>query len=152
METNAAEIQRAVTTLGFGPGRFRRVPSDEAQRVYDTALRHFVPKGRPRWWWEHFPASTGVYFTQGDGPQHLTKFVPDANERVWFIAEDFVSPEYSLWEASVQDVQAVLAECHGFEFSLIQQQWRWLICENHHNVMVAVGAEVEARLQAYRPA
>src|SRR5215475_9244620 len=129
MDTNADEIQRATQVLGFTTERFRRLPPDEAQRVYQSALRHFVPRGQPRWWWEHFPASTGVHFTAGDGWRHLAEIVPDAGERVWFIAEDFVAPEYSVWEASVRDIQAVIGECYGFEFYLIQQQHYWLVCQ-----------------------
>ena len=78
--------------------------------------------------------------------------MPDPDERVWFIAEDFAPPEYSVWEASVRDIQAVVAECYGFEFYVIQQQFRWLLCENHHNAVIAVGAEVEDRLRAYNAA
>lgn len=64
--------------------------------------------------------------------------MPDADDRVWFIAENFVPPEYSVWEASVRDIQAAIAECYGFEFSIIQQQFGWLVCENHHEVVVEV--------------
>ncbi len=149
MDTNAHEILRATQALGLGPERFRRLPVKEAQRVYESAMRHFVPQGRPRWWWEHFPESTAVHFMDGDGWRHLTGLVPDADERVWFIAEDFVEPLHSVWEASVRDVQAVLAECPSFEFYLVQQQCRWLVCENHHDVIVAVGGEVEARLRTH---
>jgi hypothetical protein len=150
LDPHADEIQRAVQALGWTPERFRRLPADEAQRVHQSALRHFVPRGQPRWWWEHFPASTGVQFMDGDGAEHLTELVPDADERVWFLAEDFVSPMYSLWEASVRDIQAVLAECYGFEYSIIQRQLRWLLCENHHNFLVAVGRELEDRLRAFK--
>ena len=152
MDANADEIQRATRDLGFTSERFHRLPPDEAQRVYQLALRHFVPRGQPRWWWEHFPTSTGVHFTEGDGWQHLTDIVPDADERVWFIAEDFVAPEYSLWEASVRDIQALIGECYGFEFYIIQRELRWLVCETHHDVVVAVGLEVEDNLRAYRVA
>jgi len=149
VHTNADEIQRATQALGFSPERFRRLPAEDAQRVYKSALRHFVPQGQPRWWWEHFPASTGVHFTAGDGWRHLTEFVPEADERVWFIAEDSVPTEHSVWEASVRDIQAVIAECYGFEFYVIQHQFRWLVCENHPDVVVSVGAEVEDKLRAY---
>jgi hypothetical protein len=151
MNSKAHAIQQAAKALTFSAERFRRLSADDARRVYESALRHFVPEGRPRWWWEHFPASTGVHFSDGDGWQHITELVPDAAERVWFIAEDHVAPEYSVWEASVQDIQAVVGECSAFEFYVIQQQFRWLICENHHNVVVAVGAEVEGRLRACGP-
>jgi len=152
VDTNADEIQRATRVIGFSPERFRRLPIEQAQRVYESALRHFVPHGHPRWWWEHFPASTGVHFTDGLGWRHLSELVPNPDERVWFIAEDFAPPEYSVWEASVRDIQAVVAECYGFEFYVIQQQFRWLLCENHHNAVIAVGAEVEDRLRAYNAA
>lgn len=149
MKANEDEIQRATEVLGFPSERFRRLPSDEAEHVYLSALRHFVPRGQPRWWWEHFPTSTGVRFTHGDGWQHLTDIVPNADELVWFIAEDFVAPEYSVWEASVRDIQALIGECYGFEFYLIQQQLHWLICQNHHGVVVAVGKQVEEKLREY---
>jgi len=144
---DAHEIQRAIQALGFASERFRGLPVDEAERVYQSALRHFVPQGRPRWWWEHFPESTAFQFTDGDGWRHLTEIVPDADERVWFIAEDHAPPGYSVWEASVRDVQAVIGECYGFEFYVIQQQHHWLVCENHHDVVVAVGRDVEERLR-----
>jgi len=149
VDTNADVIQRAIQALGFTSERFRRLLPDEAQRVYELALRHFVPRGQPRWWWEHFPTSTAVHFTDGHGWQHLTQIAPKAEERVWFIAEDFVAPEYSVWEANVRDIQALIGECYGFEFYVIQQELRWLVCQNHHNVVVAVGVEVEDRLRAY---
>ena len=149
METNADEIKKATESLGFSPARFRRLPPEEAKQVYESALRHFVPRGQPRWWWEHFPTSTGVHFTDGGGWLLPTELAPDTDERVWFIAEDFVPPEYSVWEANVHDIQAVIAEGANFEFYVIQQQFHWLICENHHDVVVAVGREVEDRLRKY---
>jgi hypothetical protein len=149
VDTNADDIKRAIDTLGFFSERFRLLPPDEAKQVYESSLRHFGPRGRPRWWWEHFPTSTGVHFKNGDGWRLLTELAPDADERVWFIADDFVAPEYSVWQASVRDIQAVIAECVNFEYYVIQQEFRWLICENHHNVIVAVGKEVEDRLRKF---
>jgi hypothetical protein len=149
MKKNADEIHRGTRALGFTSERFRHLAADEAQRVYQSALRHFVPRGQPRWWWEHFPASAGVRFTDCDGWRHLSKLVPDPDERVWFIAEDSVPPECSVWEASVRDIQAIVAECYGFEYYLIQQQFRGLLCESHHAVIVAVGREIEEKLSAY---
>lgn len=45
VDTNADEIQRATQKLGFGPASFRRVPTDNAQDVYESASRQFVPQG-----------------------------------------------------------------------------------------------------------
>ena len=151
METNAEEILRATRELGFSDERFRRLAAEEAANVYQSALKHFVPKGNPRWWWEHFPSSVSVHVPDVAGWKLLNDLVPDADERVWFIAEDFVAPGYSVWEASVRDSQNVIAECYQFEYSLIQQRLAWLVCENHHCVLIAVGNPVEDRLQSLCP-
>ena len=108
--------------------------------------------GQPRWWREYFSTRTSRHFGKGDGFSHLSKLVPDPDELVWFIAEDFVEPEFSAWEATPRDIQAVLGECYSFEYYLIQQQFRWLLCENHHDVLIAVGKEMEERLNNYQGA
>jgi hypothetical protein len=151
--TDADEIQKATQTLGFSAERFRHLSTDEGRRVYTSASRHFVPVEHQDkiWWWEYFPSSTAVHFSDGDGWRHLIEFVPDADERVWFVAEDHAPPGYSVWEASVRDIQAVIGECYGFEFHVVQQQFRWLVCENHHDVVFAVGKEAEDRLREYVP-
>ena len=149
MDTTADEIQKAALTLGFDQKRFRRLSPVDAKPVFNSALRQFVPQGDPRWWWEYFPESTSVYFAAADGWKVLSDLVPDADERVWFIAEDDASSEYPVWEASVRDIQAIVPECYFFEYYLIQKQFQWLICENHHNRIIAVGAEVEAKLKKY---
>jgi hypothetical protein len=146
------QIKKAARALGFGLERFRLLPADEAATVYHSALCHFVRSGNPRWWWEYFPASTGVHFASGDGWRHLVSLVPDSNERVWFIAEDFVSPEYSVWEGDTCDIQAVIGECSDFEYYIVQNQFRWLLCQNHHDVVVAVGQDVEDKLRQYEVA
>lgn len=150
MNSNADEIQRAAQSLGFDAGRLLRLPPEASRQTYLGALRCFVPSGEPSRWWEHFPSSTDLQFLEGDGWRHITHLVPDADERVWFIAEELHPPGYSLWEANVRDVQAIIAECYGFEFSIIQQQFRWLICDTHHDHLVAVGAEVEEKLRALK--
>jgi hypothetical protein len=151
VETNAEEILRATRELGFSDARFRCLAAKEAASVYQSALKRFVPKGNPQWWWEHFPSSVSVHRPDDAGWKLLNELVPDPDERVWFIAEDFVAPGYSVWEASVRDSQKVIAECYHFEYSLVQQRLEWLVCENHHSMLIAVGNPVEDRLQSLCP-
>lgn len=147
MNRNADEIQRAAKALGFPSTRFCRLPPDEEEYLYQSVQRHFVLVDKnPRLWWEHFPSSTGVQFADGDGWRVLDSIVPNPDEKVWFIAKDSASPEYSVWEGRVRTVQAVISDCYCFEYYLIQKEFHWLVCESHHNVVIAVGEEVEDRL------
>jgi hypothetical protein len=145
MDSNADEIRRAVAELRFAPQRFRPVADQESVSVYESARKHFIPSGNPSWWWEHFPKSESAHLPNGAALQRLLEVVPDPDERVWFIAEDFVAPQYSVWEATVRDIQATLLECYGFEYYLVQKDFRWLVCENHHEMLIGVGDEVEER-------
>jgi len=152
MMNNAAHIRAAIQSLGYSVERFKQLSAKDAEQVYDAALHHFVVgEKNPRWWWEYFARGASVQFVDGQGWQRILQIVPDAEEKVWFIAEDSVSP-YSIWDASVRDIHAVIAECPLFEFYIIQKQFDWLLCENHHDVLFAVGDQVEKKLKELSPA
>lgn len=144
-----AEIQKAIETLNLPPLAFRHLPCDEGERIYRGALRHFVGEGEPRWWWKHFATSASVNFASGDGWRHIPNLVPDANESVWFIAEDDSLPFYPVFEATPTAISAVIGACYGFEYYIVQKSFEWLLCENHHDRMIGVGKVVEKRLRDY---
>lgn len=143
------EIRAAIERLSLSPDVFRELPDNDAERIYRSALRRFVPEGEPRWWWEHFSSDVAVDFPAGDGWQHITEFIPDAQEHVWFIVEDDSLPFYPVYDATPFAIRGVIAECYGFEYYIVQREFQWLLCETHHNRMVGVGGAVEERLRAY---
>jgi hypothetical protein len=143
------EIRAAVERLNLSADIFKELPNDEGEVIYRRALRRFVPEGEPRWWWEHFSSGTGVDFPAGDGWQHISEFVPDPGEHVWFIVEDDSLPFYPVYDAKASAIPAVIAECYGFEYYIIPRDFRWLLCETHHNRMIGVGEILEDKLRAY---
>jgi len=143
------EIHAAVEKLGLSAQIFRELPDSEGESVYRIALRHFVPVGEPRWWWEHFTSAASVDFPAGDGWKHIIELVPDASEHVWFIVEDDSLPFYPVYKATPTAIHAVIPECYGFEYYIVQREFQWLLCETHHNKMVGVGSVIEERLRGY---
>jgi hypothetical protein len=143
------EIRTAIEKLRLPPSVFRELQDTEAEIIFHNALRHFVPKGKPRWWWEHFASDTGVQFLNGDGWRYIPDMVPDPNEQMWFIAEDSQLPFFPVYETTPALVPSVIAECHGFEFYMIQKDFEWLLCRNHHDFIVGVGHFVEEKLKKY---
>jgi len=143
------EIRKALAKLKLSRRVFRELPDNEAEVVYRRALRHFVPEGEPRWWWEHFSSYAAVDFPAGDAWQHITEFVPDANEESWFIVEDDSLPFYPVYGATPSAIHAVIAECYSFEYYIVQRELQWLLCETHHNRMIGVGTVVEQKLRNY---
>jgi hypothetical protein len=147
MESVVSEIERAVAKLHLQPGAIQALPAPQSEAAYLTALHHFVSSGDRRWWWESFRnTSTRVTFESGDGWKHLPNIVPNPDEPVWFIAEDDQLPYFPVFETTPQVASSILGECYAFEYYLIAKDLSWLLCENHHNVIHAIGPVVEQRL------
>jgi hypothetical protein len=141
------EIQAAVGRLDLAPDSFAEVPDEDARRLFDAFLSRFTGGVDARWWWEHFslPAST-VRFPDGAGFTRISQLVPDANQKVWFVAEDDELPFYPVYEATPAAVERVIGECYAFEYYLISKDLDWLLGENHHDTMFAIGEEVQRRM------
>jgi hypothetical protein len=152
MESVVDEIRSACRKLGFADGDVRLLPSAEATAVIGAVLRHFVASGDRRWWWEGFSLpGASIGFPADDGWRHLERIVPDSKELVWFIAEDDQLPHYPVFETTTRHAVAIIGECYGFEFYLVARNLLWLVCENHHGRLFAIGDEVEARLNGLDP-
>jgi hypothetical protein len=141
------EIQDAIQRLGLADSDIKLLPDEEGSKIYYNALSHFVLSGDRRWWWEdfRFPATT-VQVTDQAGFSYIEKIVPNKKEKVWFFAEDDQQPFYPIYEAIPEAVQSVIGECYGFEYYLIAKDFGWLLCENHHDYVIAIGTEVERNL------
>jgi hypothetical protein len=115
--------------------------------IFDEALRNFVKGGDRRWWWESFKLPhVSRHFNTGDGWRRLAEIAPDPNELVWFIAEEDRLPFYPVFEMTPSDASLILGECYAFEYYLVSKNFDWLIGENHHDTMFAVGDDVSATL------
>ena len=85
------------------------------------------------------------------GYRYLTTLLP-RGEVVWFLAEDKDQKKtgsYWLYEGKVGAFSAVIAELPAFEYYLIGKDYSWLLCENHHGVLIGVGQLAIERLQSF---
>jgi hypothetical protein len=142
------EIQDAIQRLGLNDSNIKLLPDDQATPIFRAAHSHFVASSDRRWWWEDFRFSaTRVRFSDQKGFLRLEKIVANQEEKVWFIVEDDQLPFYPVYEATAKAIQAVVGECSGFEYYLVAKDLSWLVCETHHDQLIAIGEEVESRLR-----
>lgn len=57
------------------------------------------------------------------------------------------SERAAIYETTPAVAQAVIGECYAFEYYVVARDLGWLVCENHHDVVIAGGAPVEERLR-----
>jgi len=129
--------------------QFKRLPKVEENRIYYEALAHFTNcKGEPTWWWEYFREElphTSKCWRDGVAFERITKIVPDPNESVWCIVEENRTP-YPVYLSSPSVIQKVVGNSCGFEYYILNRDFKWLLCENHHEVLIAVGEPVASNL------
>jgi hypothetical protein len=147
MQTVIDEISNAAKTLGLSHQELILLPALESERVFLAAQNHFVASPNRRWWWEDFRnPGVSAQFASSDGWRRIPEIVPNADEVVWFIAEEDQLPHFPVFETTPRIVCQIIGECYGFEFYLVAKNYDWLVCETHHGVVHALGSPVEERL------
>ena len=126
--------------------QFRILSGQEATPILSGIEAHFVKEAGRRWWWEAFQdvPTAQTHFPDGTGWRHLNRIVPPKSGLVWFVVES--DPAFVLCEATVEAVQSVIGECWAFEYYVVSRSLDWLVCENHSDVVIAIGEAVAERL------
>jgi hypothetical protein len=140
------EIDRAVESLQL-KGTVVRLSRADAEAINRTVLARFAGGNDRRWWWEAFPESESVSFDDGQGYRRIPVLVPNAGEHCWFIVESREPGPYPVYEVSPEEAVGIIGECFGFEYYLVPKDLSWLVCENHHGIVIGCGALVEAAIR-----
>lgn len=134
------EISAALTLLNISSSNFRLLDDEEAREIYSSALQHFVSSGDRRWWWEDFRMPSFRFKSFDYPPDHIEELLPETRSTVWLIVEDDKEVFYPVFEVkTISNISKVLNECFGFEYYIIEKNYQWLLCENHHNQLIGIG-------------
>jgi len=143
------EIDDARRRLGLPPNQFAEIEDGQARELTAAFLSQFTGGEDVRWWWERFTSPVAsVRFADGKGFTRISAMVPNADEKIWFVAEDAVLPYFPVYETTPALAQQIIGECYGFEYYIIAKDLSWLLCENHHDSIIAIGT-VRDRLVEY---
>jgi len=127
MELVTDEIENAIRNLNLAESDIFRLPDNQAQTLYFDLLEKFVEGGGRRWWWEAFKGeATSITFPDGNGFEKITKLVPNAQEKVWFIVEEDQIPFYPIYDATPAAIAKIIPECYGFEYYLVPKDKNWI--------------------------
>jgi hypothetical protein len=139
------EYEKARKELGIPEADFALIAPHRYQAIVLRIIEQFTKLGKAglkaSWWWESL-----VDPSWGIQPQEPLKFVArylDAEERYWFVAEAWMPPKkesnFWLYEATGSAILQILAETHHHEYYIVNKKMTWLLCENHHNVVIGCG-------------
>ena len=133
------EIEGALERLTISHHNFYPLSPTSGKEVIQKIREVFVKSEAQRRWWESF-RQPHFEFKAGQRPfEMITEIIPPHTEKVWFIAENSEAPFYPVYRVCPELIAAVIGECFGFEYYIIEPEYRWLLCETHHNRLLGVG-------------
>jgi len=112
--------------------------------AYEDLLRRiaekFIVQGRAGlkyvWLWEHFHEPT-VSSNEQDAIKLLELKLPK-DQSYWFLASE-ENGKYWVAEGIGEGIIQVLKEMYCFEYYIIERNFRWIVCENHHGTLIQAG-------------
>lgn len=139
------EVEEAIRSLGFSEKDIVLLDDKVGEKVFKDCLNYFVKSGDRRWWWEDF-RQPFFLFKDFDKPfEHLDKIMPGTEGKVWLIVEDDSEPFYPVYDVKPSIIGQIIAECFAFEYYIIDKNNEWLLCENHHNMLIGIGDKLRER-------
>jgi len=142
MGTVKTEIAQAIKTLNLQEADICLVA--DVKNVYLELLAYFVKSGDRRWWWEDFKQEA-FYFIAYEKPfEELINIIPKESYSVWFMVEDDDENYYPIYNSKPAVISNIIGECSAFEYYVIDKNKQWLLCENHSDQLIGVGATLKA--------
>lgn len=141
-----ADVARAIDELGLAT-KLVALSADEAGRLYAAIEHRFATSTGARWIWEHL-RNPGVsrQLAVDQAFERLAELVPDPTAQLLFFPgsdEDAASA----YRGTIDAIATVIGDCSRYEYVVAPLGIEWFVCENHHDVVFAVGEPVESRLR-----
>lgn len=101
------------------------------------------------WWWTVYKDtnSYSIHFQKGNAFEALDDLLP-SDKNYWFVASE-ENGKYWLYESKIESIQWLIANMHAFEYYIIDKKHEWILCENHHDMLIGVGHELINKLRAF---
>lgn len=129
------EILSAASQLNITVGE---ISTKESEKIINKTITKYIRGNRARYLWEGIVNDVAV--NEKDAWQWINKFISDSEAIMFFNPAD----EKRVFSFSNgDDVVATLSETYGFEFYITNRVVDYILCFNHHDVLIACGKAKE---------
>ena len=147
------EIKNICKAFDFTDSEFKSLGLNDWQEIEENIYRVFCKqthyKYRPVWLWEYFKLDTFLVSTEQKPYLFLDRLI-DNTDTVWFFVNETVNESHKFWfyQGQVKPIQKIIAEsCYIDELYLVSKKYDWLLCINHHDILIATGQTMPEKLK-----
>jgi hypothetical protein len=123
---------------------FEFVRLHQYEEILHRFAEHFLIKGRSslkhEWLWDGQFRHEVTSSQPQDIIASLEK-VLSPMDRYWFLVSDDSAKHTTFWvaDATGSGIISVLKEMYQFEYYIVDRKMNWLLCENHHGMLIEAG-------------
>jgi hypothetical protein len=141
------DVERSIRELRLAE-QLRAIPAEEAEALYDQLEERFATRKGCRWIWGYMRSpGASRQFIDDRAFEHLANVVPStSDELLFFPGSD--QDSVCAYSGTIGAIATVIGDCSAFEYCIFPPSIEWLVCENHHGILIAAGEPVESRLRA----
>ena len=133
------DITEAINGTKIDGFEFARLT--EYSGILDRIASRFLKKGTKDldcvWMWNEF--NEPVSSIQPDDPIGVLRSQLKNEEKYWFLASD-ESGKYWVAKSTKEALIKIIEEMYCFEYYISNLKMDWIVCENHHGVIIQSGA------------
>lgn len=148
------EIEQIRNKLKIPDDLFQAVSLNDWKAIEDNICNTFCKfnsKNRTGWLWnclkqESFSLSFEVF------PAKVIDELLQDEAKVWFFINETVNEKTKFWwyEGNVKPILAIINESALVdEFYFASKKYDWLLCYNHHDILIASGIEMASKLEEF---
>lgn len=134
-----SEIARAIQSLSLTPNEIQLLEEEKSREIFKKCADRFLNSQNSRWWWEDFK-ETSFSIPDLERPfEHLDEYIPHGEKKVWLMVQDDEDDFYPIYDCQADIIGPLIGECFAFEYYIIGKNLSWLLCENHHSILIGTG-------------
>jgi hypothetical protein len=138
MSMTAPWVVDAIEVLSLGD-QVRLLGEPGRSDVLRAVTGAFLQRPGELFWEAHLKSPTVGWATE-DGFLCLPQIAPDPEGRCWLIAGLTDSDdEKAIFECTPTVASALIGECPGFAYALVDPALQWIVIENDHDILIATG-------------
>ncbi len=119
------------------------------EKIYQTFCQLSHPTQRPAWLWSNLKHDYYIISDLKERPETYLHHLVDKDEIVWYFANETINEGEKFWfyEGKVEAIQIIIDETWFDELFLVSKKYKWLICINHHDALIATGNEMTTKMK-----
>jgi hypothetical protein len=142
MSDTASWVVEAIDTLSLA-GQARRIEGPERSKILTRVTDAFLEQ--PAFFGSNLKVPSRPWHTE-HGYRYLPQLAPDPQCVCWLITGlTDANDDIGLFECTPATASALIGECPGFEYAVVDPALKWMVIEDHHDVLIAAGDAI-ARL------